>query len=158
LSRLETVRPRASAHDRQKGRAEAASGLTDRLAKAAPDARHDLIVDAVRAEVAAVLGLGQNESVSPEMGLFEMGMDSLMSVELKRRLERVAQRPLPSTLTFNYPNVVALAGFLGRELGDAEAPPVKISAPPPPQDSSDLDDLDDAELEARLAARLETIQ
>ena len=42
-------------------------------------------------------------------GLFDLGMDSLMSVELKRRLERGAGQPLPSTLTFNYPNVGALA-------------------------------------------------
>ena len=157
LSRLEASRPRAAARDNPEQRAGADFGLIDRLAKAQPDARHDLIVDAVSAEVAAVLGLGRNEIVAPEMGLFELGMDSLMSVELKRRLERVAQRPLPSTLTFNYPNVVALAGFLGRELNGAEAAPARIPVPPPPQDS-DLDELDDAELEARLAARLEAIQ
>jgi NAD(P)-dependent dehydrogenase (short-subunit alcohol dehydrogenase family) len=157
LSRLETAHPRVSMRDNRKERAEAIPGLIDRLAKARPEARHDLIVDAVKAEIAAVLGLGASDTVSPEIGLFEMGMDSLMSVELKQRLERLVQRSLPSTLTFNYPNVVALAGFLSRELNGSEAAPVRMT-PALPQDDSDLDDLDDAELEARLAARLETIQ
>ena len=159
LSRLETVRPSARAEGSGKATAEAAPGLIDTLAKARPEARHDLIVGAVTAEVAAVLGLGANDAISPEMGLFEMGMDSLMSVELKRRLERLAGRSLPATLTFNYPNVVALAGFLSRELGGADAAPKKppVELAPLPADEN-LDELDDDELEARLAARLEMIR
>jgi hypothetical protein len=86
-------------------------------------------------------------------------MDSLMSVELKRRLERGAGRPLPSTLTFNHPNVAALATFLERELGvsaAAPAPPAAAKpAPAPPPPSGDLDALSEADLEARLRARLE---
>ena len=59
-------------------------------------------------------------------GLFDLGMDSLMAVELKRRLERGVGQPLPSTLTFNYPNVGALAGFLETVL---QAPhPVTVSS------------------------------
>jgi acyl carrier protein len=69
------------------------------------------LIELVRAEAASVLALRVNE-VDPQLGLFEMGMDSLMSVELRSRLERRAERKLPSTLTFNYPNVTALAGYL----------------------------------------------
>ena len=48
--------------------------------------------------------------------LLELGMDSLMSVELRKRLESGVGRALPSTLTFNYPNVAALAGYIDAEL------------------------------------------
>ena len=41
-----------------------------------------------------------------------MGMDSLMAVELKGRLERSLGVPLPSTLTFNYPTIKALTDYL----------------------------------------------
>ena len=68
-----------------------------------------MLMEFVSGEVAAVLGLDASQPVPLEKGLFELGMDSLMSVELKRRLERGAGRALPSTLTFNYPNVAALA-------------------------------------------------
>ena len=85
------------------------------------------MIDFVRAEAAAVLGAGGEAEVAQDVGLFEMGMDSLMSVELRRRLERGAARKLPSTLTFNYPNVGALAGFLEREL--APSLPQGVGAP-----------------------------
>ena len=105
-----------------------------------------------------MLGAVSVDSVDLDTGLFEMGMDSLMSVELRRRLEVGAGRKLPSTLTFNYPNVSALAGFLLRELDVVEAPAVAEvpAAPPSPPLAADesLDDLSDDELEARLLARL----
>jgi myxalamid-type polyketide synthase MxaE and MxaD len=74
--------------------------------------RMERIVETIRADAAAVLGLRVDE-VDIQKGLFEMGMDSLMSVELKTRLEQHFERTLPATLTFNYPSVRALAGFLG---------------------------------------------
>jgi hypothetical protein len=87
-------------------------------------------------------------------------------VELRRRLERGAGRSLPSTLTFNYPNVAALAGFLHQQLQarsleggaaavDAAAPAASAAPTEPvPHAASDLDSLTDDELEARLMARL----
>jgi acyl transferase domain-containing protein/acyl carrier protein len=71
-----------------------------------------ITLDRVRAHIADILELPSLEAVPPDRGLFELGMDSLMSVELKRRLERDAGRSLPSTLTFNYPSARALTEFL----------------------------------------------
>jgi hypothetical protein len=93
-----------------------------------------------------------------------------MSVELKRRLERGVGRPLPSTLTFNYPNVAAIAGFLERELapafpdGGSASVLGTLSASAPPIDGDGvspagaLDSLSEDELEARLLAKLEQIR
>jgi acyl carrier protein len=106
-----------------------------------------------------VLGIDASQPVPTEKGLFDMGMDSLMSVELKRRLERGAGQALPSTLTFNYPNVSALAGFLESRLPTAaeaaSATVASAAATRGGSDSGDLDSLSDEELEARLLARLE---
>ena len=41
-----------------------------------------------------------------------LGLDSLMALELRNRLERALQRPLSATLAWNYPTVDALAGYL----------------------------------------------
>ena len=41
-----------------------------------------------------------------------MGMDSLMSVELKNNLEKMVGSSLPSTLTFEYSTIEALAQYL----------------------------------------------
>ena len=117
--------------------------------------RRELLIDFVRAEAAAVLGAGGEAEVAQDVGLFEMGMDSLMSVELRRRLERGAARKLPSTLTFNYPNVGALAGFLERELTPSLAPSAAAAQSATTAPSTDnLDELSDEELEMRLLARL----
>ena len=82
------------------------------MASAPASLRHDLLVDFVQQEVATVLALQDAWTGAASTGLFDLGMDSLMAVELKRRLERGVGQPLPSTLTFNYPNIDALAGFL----------------------------------------------
>ncbi len=42
-------------------------------------------------------------------------MDSLMSVEFKGQIEVAVGVDLPSTLTFNYPNIAALADYLVAE-------------------------------------------
>lgn len=90
-----------------------------------------------------------------------------MAVELRARLERRAGRSLPSTLTFNYPNVTALAGFLGKHLLAAAAPSVQVAparvpspavAPVPDiVSSTDTDDMSEADLEKLLAAKLRTL-
>lgn len=55
--------------------------------------------------------------------LFDMGMDSLMAVELRGRLERSLGVPLPSTLTFNYPTIRALTDYLLKEVLQFDSPP-----------------------------------
>jgi len=131
--------------------------LAQQLAPLSATARHEALVAFVQREVAAVLGWAPHEPVPGATGLFDLGMDSLMSVELKRRLERGAGRPLPSTLTFNYPNVGALAGFLATLFAAPEAPAAPAAAAPAPAEAVDLDTLSDDELEARLLAKLEQI-
>jgi acyl carrier protein len=158
LSRLEAVPAVARGAGTQSA---AVRGLLERIAAAPQATREEVLIEFVSGEVAAVLGLDANQPVPVEKGLFEMGMDSLMSVELKRRLERGVGRKLPSTLTFNYPNVAALAAFLARELQIGSAPaasPAPASAAVPATDDRDLSALSDEELEARLLARLEQTQ
>jgi acyl transferase domain-containing protein/SAM-dependent methyltransferase len=140
-------------------RQEATPGLIERLTRTPVGARRELLVEFVRNEVALVMGLDESKPIALELGLFEMGMDSLMSVELRRRLERGVGRSLPSTLTFNHPNVNALVTFLERNLWQVTSP---ATAPPPTVASDaqrgDLDDITDAELESRLLERLEEIR
>ena len=147
-----------------------ASDLPQRLAGAPPAMRQELLVEFVLAQVSAVLGI-EDASVPLDTGLFDLGMDSLMSVELRKRLEQGVGRPLPSTLTFNYPSVNALVGFLDREF---EQEPNAVSSEAPKSAATDaartqaeaaperveqqVDDLSDADVEARLRARLERLR
>jgi acyl transferase domain-containing protein len=133
--------------------------LIDRLTEATPDQREEMLLAFVRTEAAAVLQTPPDAPPSDEAGLFELGMDSLMSVELKRRLERGFGAPLPSTLTFNYPNIRALAGFLQQLAAASEAtepePQAETRPAVAPFEEQDLDALSDDELQAQLMALLD---
>ena len=156
LSRIGSIASERSAVE-VNGVSEDLSGLSRRLEQEPPEARRELLLDFIRAEVAAVLGVSGQDTLPLDRGLFEMGMDLLMSVELRSWLERGMGRGLPSTLTFNYPNIGALAAFLEREVGTTSASMGAIVSTPSVSHSSidDLDRLTDPELEARLVARME---
>ena len=125
--------------------------------------RREVLASRIRTEVAKVLGKGDANTIDSERGLFEMGMDSLMSVELKSRLETCLGKPLPSTLTFNYPNVAALTDFIGREvLGfDLAARTVPESQESTSREelpsSPDTNQLSEEELEYLLLKKLEQV-
>jgi acyl carrier protein len=65
----------------------------------------------VRDEVARILGFEPRE-LPTDQGFFRLGMDSVMSVRLRARLEHSLGRPLPATIALEYPTVEALAGYL----------------------------------------------
>lgn len=105
---------------REVGRVERASqqrsDIAQKLSHATPAERKELLADSVRAEVLRVLGLAPTYPLDMHKGLFEMGMDSLMAVELKTRLQNSLGTALPSTLAFDYPTVNDLVRFMSEEV------------------------------------------
>jgi acyl transferase domain-containing protein/acyl carrier protein len=63
-------------------------------------------------QVSAVLGLTDTRQLATETGFSELGMDSLMTLELRNRLQKSVNMALPSTLAFKYPSVDELLVFL----------------------------------------------
>jgi acyl transferase domain-containing protein/acyl carrier protein len=74
--------------------------------------RREFVAKHIRSRIARVLGLTSSENIESRQSLFEIGMDSLMAVELKNSLETELGRPLRSTLVFDYPTIEALADYL----------------------------------------------
>jgi acyl transferase domain-containing protein/acyl carrier protein len=87
------------------------------------DKRVEAVTQMVRVEVARVLGLGRGASAVPADKAFkELGLDSLMAVELRNALGRRAGVTLPATLAFDHPTPVATAEYLLSEaLSTADA-------------------------------------
>jgi acyl transferase domain-containing protein/acyl-CoA synthetase (AMP-forming)/AMP-acid ligase II/acyl carrier protein len=71
-----------------------------------------MLTEIVEAEAAAILGLEAGQALDRHRGFFDLGMNSLMAVDLKKRLQALLAIELPTTLVFDHPNVVALAAFL----------------------------------------------
>ena len=90
--------------------------LVHRLEEALPSRRRQLLLDRVRAEVARVLGFDPSRRIPVDQGFAEMGMDSLMAVDLRSHLQAALGRPLPSTLAFEHPTIEALVDHLARDV------------------------------------------
>ncbi|MFE5868504.1 SDR family NAD(P)-dependent oxidoreductase [Streptomyces roseifaciens] len=95
------------------GAADAGGAPLARRLETLPAADHDhAVLEAVRAEVAAVLGHDGAASVEPRRAFTELGFDSLAAVELRNKLNAVSGLRLPSTMIFDYATPAALAGYL----------------------------------------------
>ena len=66
----------------------------------------------VESEVARVMGLPASEKIPADRPLSDLGLDSLMAVEIKNSLARTIGQSLPASLLFNYPTIASLAEFL----------------------------------------------
>ncbi|NBD13542.1 type I polyketide synthase [Corallococcus silvisoli] len=112
---LEAISVGASAAKAPAEQGAARSELLSRLEEAPSGRRRGVLQEFVRAEAARVLG-AEPSALTPGQGFFQMGMNSLMSVELKNHLERSLRHKLPSTLAFEYPTVAELTDFLAKEV------------------------------------------
>jgi myxalamid-type polyketide synthase MxaE and MxaD len=133
----------------------AAGELLASIESARPSERRAVLLAHVRDLAAVVLGVRPGQ-IDPRRGLFDMGMDSLMSVDLKTRLENTLGQKMPSTLTFNYPSVDAITDFASRFIPGLEAvsTPAGAAAAGASSAAADEDPLDDELSEDELAALL----
>jgi len=93
------------------------SMVLDQLRGALPVERMALLKAHLRKELAEIMGLSPRAFGNTETGFFEMGMDSMMAVELKNRLERGLRLSFPATLAFDFPTVEVLAAHILRTAG-----------------------------------------
>ncbi|WP_433200623.1 SDR family NAD(P)-dependent oxidoreductase [Nocardia sp. CA-107356] len=87
----------------------AAGSLGARLAGVPQAQRGEVVLEAVRDQVAAVLGHDSGESVDVGKPFRELGFDSLGAVEFRNRLAKATGIQLPSTLVFDHPTPAAVA-------------------------------------------------
>ncbi len=138
---------------------DTASSIMRRLAETNPARRREILVDFVGDQVARVLGVANGRAIDQRQPLNELGLDSLMAVELRNRLGVALglARSLPATLVFDHPTLDALAAFLEANVVGASATS-KAPAEPAPTDVDavgTIADLSDEEVEAMLARKMQ---
>ena len=106
-------RPRAGADAR---------GERSRLEALPVSARGPALDALINAEIARCLGMPGAHRVDDQRGFFDLGLDSLMAVELHQRLEQLLEQPLSTTIAFDHPNVREPAEYLHGLLWPPEAP------------------------------------
>jgi len=124
-----------------------AQDLRARIERSPAVKREDVLRDAIRGEAARVMALPGADSIDDERPLRDLGLDSLMSVELRNALVSACGAKLPATLLFDHPTIAALAQELARGVF-ADLFPSQAGT------ASDLEALDVRELSALLEAEL----
>ena len=92
--------------------------LLREISDALPIDRQELLVSYVRTHVAAVLRSDRSSPPGRRHKLMDLGVDSLMAVELRNRLATglALPRALSATLVFDHPTIEAVAAYLDQEL------------------------------------------
>jgi 6-methylsalicylic acid synthase len=93
----------------------AGTGAVGDWAAFGPGELGEWLVGEVRAQVADEIKMAAEE-LDLRRPLLEMGLDSVMTLVIRRRLEKMFRVPLPATLLWNRPTVTAIAGYLTEQL------------------------------------------
>jgi SAM-dependent methyltransferase len=91
-----------------------ATAFRQSVLDALPDERMDLLRDFVRERVVRVLKLDATRAPGRNERLMDLGLDSLMAVQLRNQLAKglALDRPIAATVMFDYPTIEELARHL----------------------------------------------
>ncbi|MEO1132050.1 MAG: beta-ketoacyl reductase, partial [Cyanobacteria bacterium J06639_1] len=131
--------------------------------------RQSLLVEHLRLQISKVLGLSSPSQVDVREGFANLGMDSLMAVELRNRLQSSFGCSVSATLAFDYPTVEDLADYFAREVLPAATPAdaptaVRVEEPiangKPHADATRLavEEMTESEAEALLLSKLDGLR
>lgn len=128
----------------------------DEIARAPIERRPALIAARIMREAAVTLGFESERALDPAFALNEMGLDSLLAVELRNRLNETFAARFPATLLFDRPTIDALAAYISATVFPDTVVEREVEAMQP--DAGDLadiiGDLSDDEIDKLLAQRM----
>ncbi len=125
----------SSANDMDEA-SESSEDVLSQLHASSQTESENILVSFLQKELQEVMRLPSPPLTS--IGFFDLGMDSLMAVELRNRLNRTfaGEYVVSNTAVFDYPDISTLARYLADELGqlgggDETAPTPETAAPAP---------------------------
>jgi acyl transferase domain-containing protein/NADP-dependent 3-hydroxy acid dehydrogenase YdfG len=132
--------------------------LQDMLGDAPAHRRRELLMEGLTGLSRTVLGVGSGFQVPEDVPLRDLGLDSLMAVELRNLLAKAGQAPLSMTLLFDYPTLADLFGYLWKAWGFDDARAAEHAKEFTPDASAEIDALSDNEIEDLLRSELSLAQ
>jgi len=135
------------------------------LEEAPENERLERLIDYVRGHVTKVLRRERSNPIGRAQRLMELGVDSLMAVELRNLLTTGLglENTLPATLIFDYPNIEAIARLLEKKAFGEKEKAVEVKTTLPAEGNSkkmteeEIGELSEEEVEKMLERKLETL-
>jgi malonyl CoA-acyl carrier protein transacylase len=131
------------------------------LSNTAVSDRQNLLIARIRSQIARIMGLDAAD-IDIKMGFADIGIDSLMAMELRNYLQNILERSIPASLVFDYPNVEALAQYFIKEIfaRSNDEPNILLEEPEAivKSDLENIDDISDEEAEAMLLGKLNSMR
>ncbi|MDB6151054.1 MAG: eryA [Chthoniobacter sp.] len=140
--------------------AETGGGTSDwrnRIESATPDEKEAVIAEAVREVVGSVLRV-KPDTLRIEQPLTDLGLDSLMGVEIENSLEAAVGVALPPASLMRARTIGQIATLIAGHMGGASAPAVQAApvVETAPTGEVDLDALSDEEIDRLLGDDVES--
>jgi NAD(P)-dependent dehydrogenase (short-subunit alcohol dehydrogenase family)/SAM-dependent methyltransferase/acyl carrier protein len=141
-------------------------GIRQQILEAPAGTRWNVLHELVRAETVRVLGLGPRQDLDPARPLSELGLDSLMAVELRNALGKALGVRLSATLLFTYPTVDRLVTYLAGDVLGLDVAATATDAPEPrpanghpaASTAAELERLSSDDLAALLTEKLDRLE
>jgi acyl transferase domain-containing protein/acyl carrier protein len=125
------------------------------VADAPPRERSELLAAHIQDQVVSVMGFDPADAPELDQGLFDMGMDSLMALELRNRLQVSLMRDVPAAALFEHSTIASLTHYILHELLELSASEISNTTGPEKTDVlAEIAELSEAEVERLLAERM----
>jgi myxalamid-type polyketide synthase MxaC len=133
--------------------------LQRQLADAPQSRRRPLVAAFIRERALRALGVDPAKPIDPRTPLGDLGLDSLLAVELRNTLGGALSVSLPATLLFDYPSIEALTDYLLADVlhldHEAQAATTESAAEAPAAAAlvGSIEAMSDEEVDRLIAAR-----
>ena len=84
----------------------------DELMAVSADKHAPLLLKQIGQVMAEVLGIEDSAGIDKHVSVFEYGLNSLMSMDFRNKLQAILQLKLPSTLVLKYPTIDAMTKYI----------------------------------------------
>jgi myxalamid-type polyketide synthase MxaB len=132
--------------------------LVAQLVQAPKPARTRIVTNLVLAQVRTTIGLAPDQAIDERQPLQELGLDSLMAVELRNGLAAASGRTLPATIAFDYPTTEAISRHLLSLLVPEQAAAVRVEKTVQTAVDEDVAALSDDEAALLLLRELDEVR
>jgi acyl carrier protein len=123
--------------------------LCQALLSAAAEERRAMLMEHLRQQTVQILSLPPQVKIDHDEALHDLGLDSLMAVELRNALMTSLRRQLSPTMVLDYPTLRTLTDFLLAEISEGRKPSNAAD-----RVSEDISAMSDSEAETLLLAEL----